>query len=509
MDRVIEVKINGNHLSKDNNLAGVQGEANATYLRIEFDEGWDGYAKTLLWLDARGEKTTGRILTADLLEDVTESARIYLAPIPGEALTVWGDILFAVDGYINGKRQKSAYGRLRVKPGDEFAVLEDVTPSQAEQLQAQIDNLLGDMQEQAVIAHNAAATATQKAAEAAESEENAQQAATEAQAAQEATADMLNRAVAIAQNTEKLAQQAEKNALAAVASAQGAEESALAAKGSETKAAASAAAAYNSEQTAVSRAQEADAAAERAENARDGVEQSERYSAQSAAAALKAEEGAKAAQKAAEAARDAAGEIAGGDFATHTEVQEYAATAESNANAYTDRKFETIPTPDVSVQIGAHDSDTGSHEDIRSAVGLAAAAAAEAAAAAATAQRTADGAASGSQAAQAVANSAHDVADAAREAENGAVKKSGDTMTGALGVTSLDFVNDRMYGSISPEGSMAKMQIIVGDKVAGGDCMLEIMPGGLRFTDTDYIERTVIHTGNLAQYMGVAQASLE
>ncbi|MBO7739442.1 MAG: hypothetical protein J6S18_03640 [Oscillospiraceae bacterium] len=167
MDRVIEVKINGNHLSKDNNLAGVQGEANATYLRIEFDEGWDGYAKTLLWLDARGEKTTGRILTADLLEDLAESTRTYLAPIPGEALAEWGDILFAVDGYINGKRQKSAYGKLRVKPGDEFAVLEDVTPSQAEQLQVQIDSILGDMQEQARRAEVAAeeAVAAQSAAE--------------------------------------------------------------------------------------------------------------------------------------------------------------------------------------------------------------------------------------------------------------------------------------------------------------------------------------------------------
>ena len=177
MDRLIEVKINGNHLSKDNNLAGVQGEANATYLRIEFDEGWDGYAKTLLWLDARGEKTTGRILTADLLEDITESTRIYLAPIPGEALTEWGEILFAVDGYINGKRQKSAYGRLRVKPGDEFAVLEDVTPSQAEQLQVQIDSILGDMQTETGRAEAAAEEAMAARAAAEQSAGNAEQAA--------------------------------------------------------------------------------------------------------------------------------------------------------------------------------------------------------------------------------------------------------------------------------------------------------------------------------------------
>lgn len=409
--------------------------------------------------------------------------------------------------------------KLKVRPApdsDRAGEPVDPTPTQAEQLQKQIDNLLGDMQEQAVIAHDAATEAGEHAQAAAFSEGNALQAAADAQAAKTAAESSVSRAAAIAQAAESFVGQAENKALAAAASAQEAEDSAAAAKKSEIAADAYATGAHGSAETATDRAQDAQAAAERAERARDGVEQSERYSAQMAAAAeasaaeaQTAEEAAKAAQAAAEAARDAADEIAGGDFASHTEVREYAATAETNAKAYTDQRIDTLPTPDVSVQIGAHDRDTGSHEDIRSAAALAAAAAAEAAAAAATAQRKADGAASGSQAAQAVANSAHDVADEAREAANGAVKKSGDTMTGALGVTSLDFVNDRMYGSISPEGSMAKMQIIVGDKVAGGDCMLEIMPGGLRFTDTDYIERTVIHTGNLAQYMGVAQASLE
>lgn len=89
------------------------------------------------------------------------------------------------------------------------------------------------------------------------------------------------------------------------------------------------------------------------------------------------------------------------------------------------------------------------------------------------------------------------------------VKKSGDVMTGGLDLTAIGFIDDRISGYIGPEGSMAKLQIIVVDKATGVDCMFEIMPGGLRFTDTDYIERTVIHTGNLAQYMGVAQASLE
>lgn len=526
MDRLIEIKVNGSHLTKDNLYAGVQGESNVTALRIEFDESWDGYAKTVVFWNARGENPVKRTLTADLLEDITQSSRIYLCMVPGEPLEEAGECTIVIDGYAEGKRPRSVPAKLKVRPApdsDRAGEPVDPTPTQAEQLQAQIDNLLGDMQEQAVIAHDAATLAGEHAQAASVSEGNALQAVADAQAAKTAAESEANRAAAMAQVTEGYAGQAENKALSAAASAQEAEDGAVAAKKSEIAADAYATGAYQNAETATDRARDAQAAAERAERARDGVEQSERYSAQMAAAAAAsaeeakiAEEAASAAQRAAEEARDAADEIAGGDFASHTEVRTYAEAAETNAKAYTDQKIATLPTPDVSVQIGAHDRDTGSHEDIRSAAALAAAAAAEAAAAAATAQRKADGAASGSQAAQAVANSAHDVADAAKEtaeaahsAANAAVKKSGDTMTGGLGLTSLDFINDRMYGSISPEGASVKLQIIVGDKATGADCMFEIMPGGLRFTDTDYIERTVIHTGNLAQYMGVAQASLE
>ena len=40
MDRLIEIKVSGNHLWKDNDLAGVQGEGNITFLRITFDSGF-------------------------------------------------------------------------------------------------------------------------------------------------------------------------------------------------------------------------------------------------------------------------------------------------------------------------------------------------------------------------------------------------------------------------------------------------------------------------------------
>lgn len=74
---------------------------------------------------------------------------------------------------------------------------------------------------------------------------------------------------------------------------------------------------------------------------------------------------AQAAQVAAEKARDEAQDLAGGDFASPAYVDQKTQTAESNANKYTDQKIAAIPIPDVSEQIGAHNTNADAHGDIR------------------------------------------------------------------------------------------------------------------------------------------------
>lgn len=145
MDKIIEVKVNGSYLTRDSQWAGVQGEVNSTALRIEFDPGWDGMAKTITWWNAKGEDEVKRILTADQLEELEEACRVYLSPIPGEAMAVAGKCRFIIDGYINGKRQRSAGGDLVVKPDGSYAdsLVDSPTPTQAEQLQVQIEALVG------------------------------------------------------------------------------------------------------------------------------------------------------------------------------------------------------------------------------------------------------------------------------------------------------------------------------------------------------------------------------
>lgn len=346
MDRIIEVKVNGNYIAKDNKFAGVQHEANVTFLRIEFDEGWDGYAKKVTWWDANGENPVERTLTADLLEDITASTRIYICPIPGEAMAEAGDCTFVIDGYVDGKRQRSVSDTLIVKEApfiEEADQPADPTPTQAEQLQVQIDSMLGDMQEQAVIASNAANAAKESEENAKTSEENAATSASEAEkSAENAALSEGNAKTSAEQAAQSIATvEAARNAaeaarIGAEAAATAAEASASEAKQSESNAANSANAAASNAQSAsasqsaaASSAQSAAGSAGTASQAATNASASEKNAAASEAAA-------KAAQKAAEEARDAAGEIAGGDFASKTEAQGYARTAEENANKYTD-----------------------------------------------------------------------------------------------------------------------------------------------------------------------------
>lgn len=195
MDRIIEIKVNGSHLTKDSRIAGVQHEGNAKTLRIEFDEGWDGYAKKVTFWDATGSNPVERTLTADLLEDITESIRIYLCKIPPEPMAEAGEFTFVIDGYIEGVRQRSIADTLVVKAAPFIEQADeptDPTPSQAEQLQVQIDTLLGDIQKEAIRAEDAA----DRAEDAREGAEEAQQAAgTAADRAEQAQAAVENMTV--------------------------------------------------------------------------------------------------------------------------------------------------------------------------------------------------------------------------------------------------------------------------------------------------------------------------
>ena len=142
MDRLINVKVGGNHISKDGRLAGVRGEANVTNLRIEFDKGWEGYAQEVTFWNAYGENPT----KIELGSNLAEKDRVYLVPIPPEAMTEAGMLTFVIDGIIGDKVMRSMSDKLEVK---DSPIAKDAinsvnpTPSDLEQMQIQINTILG------------------------------------------------------------------------------------------------------------------------------------------------------------------------------------------------------------------------------------------------------------------------------------------------------------------------------------------------------------------------------
>ena len=210
--REIHVSIYDSVLRKDSRYGGVRGEGNVTDLVISFRSGWDGMAKTVTFWDAKGANPVKRTLTVDLLDNLAGEADTYRVPIPPEPLAEAGEMTFVVDGYLDGKRARTAADRLEVDDAPvaaDPADPTDPTPSQAEQLQQEIDAMMeqlsqaaqdaGDAQESAAAAaesavqakswcqevENQANSALDSAQDAEESKNTAQ---TSAQAAQDAQA---------------------------------------------------------------------------------------------------------------------------------------------------------------------------------------------------------------------------------------------------------------------------------------------------------------------------------
>lgn len=337
MDRKIVVEVNGSYLRKDNKIAGVQGEGNSTYLNLIFDEGWNGLAKKITFWNSKGVNPVEITLTTDHLTNMSTSLLDYTVSIPPEPLEFDGEMEYVIDGYKDGVRVRSLADKMVVKyapTANNAGSPADPTPTQAEQLQKQIDTMLGDMQTERIKAETAASTsqqaaetsvlakesaesaaqtATTKAGEASDSasaaktsEENAKQSETNAKASEEIvennTQTAINKALEAKQTLEE-AITAKNSAESAKTVAETARDEALTAK---TAAETAQSTAETARDESVSAKEYSVAAKEAAETARNE--------------SISAKEDAVAAKIAAETARDQAQEIAGGDYATKTEL---------------------------------------------------------------------------------------------------------------------------------------------------------------------------------------------
>lgn len=168
MDRIINVKVAGSHLTKDSKNAGTRGEANITNLRITFDGGWNYFDKKVIFLDARGLNP----VVIDLLPTLAEDDTTYLVPIPEEPLLIAGELTFVIEGRKDDKIQKSLADTLVVKDSPDTSNAGQPvapTPDELTQVRQGIDEIKADIIE----VRGAKAILEETAERAEEAEDNA------------------------------------------------------------------------------------------------------------------------------------------------------------------------------------------------------------------------------------------------------------------------------------------------------------------------------------------------
>lgn len=146
MDRVIHVIVNGSFVQKDSKNAGTQGEGNATNLHIEMSMDWKEYSKRIIWRDSKGENPVS-VLLYHSVEDSLEGKDplIFDTLIPAEPLALAGWCSFTIEGFRDSDPTSvsiTATDYLMVKDNDAYYKPSEPTPTQAQQLQVQIDGVI-------------------------------------------------------------------------------------------------------------------------------------------------------------------------------------------------------------------------------------------------------------------------------------------------------------------------------------------------------------------------------
>ena len=163
-NRIITAAVTGETIKLSEKSAGAAGSFNAVSLAFTFDSAWDGTTKKVYFFDAYGANAVYIVLTSNLLVDGK-----YIVPIPAEPLAYAGEMTitvkgidFATDGTTAERIIMSASTTMKVlnaiTPASDVVPVEP-TPTQTEQLQAEIDDILADIEAAAQAAGSATAAA--------------------------------------------------------------------------------------------------------------------------------------------------------------------------------------------------------------------------------------------------------------------------------------------------------------------------------------------------------------
>lgn len=400
MNRIISLSVEDMYIKYTGEAFGATGSHNAVTLRMTFGPAWEGTAKTAYFTDALGNTSVALVLGLDTLVDGA-----YEVDVPSEALKYAGEATVTIKGVLTSgdtttKAITTAAGHFRVLDSElpnSAGNAGTITPSDKDQLQAEIAGLENLFTTAKAAAEAAAANAKVSETNAKTSETAAASSASSAEASKTAAAE--SAATATAQ-----ASAADASAAKAAASQKAASASESAAKASET----AAKAAQTGAETAKSNAKDSATAAEGAARSASGAATAASGSASDAQASATAASGsASQAQASAAAAAQSAASVdginktaqswavggtgtregedtnnakywaqqaeatVGGDFATKNEAQGYVTAHNQSADAHSDIRTalngkEASGT--AAAAVAAHNADSVAHADIREAL---------------------------------------------------------------------------------------------------------------------------------------------
>ncbi len=149
--RIIPLEIKNEYVKGSGVMIGASGSHDDVILEMHFGEMWEGTTKSIVWKNSKGLNPVITLLTADLLK--LGETDVYLVPVPAEPKEYAGDLIMAVRGVIVSENVESsatltAFAKFRVLESMwdyNASAAQDVTPSQAEMLQAEIDAMLEDV----------------------------------------------------------------------------------------------------------------------------------------------------------------------------------------------------------------------------------------------------------------------------------------------------------------------------------------------------------------------------
>lgn len=145
---IVKLQISNEYIQGSGVSVGAVGSHDDVLLEMDFRPSavWSGTTRRAIFANALGENRTVIVLTTNLLEE--GQGEIYLVPVPQQAKDVAGECFLTVEGFVTdgtGKeivRCVTEEARFRVLPSKLYTNdSAPVTPSQAEQLQAEIDSI--------------------------------------------------------------------------------------------------------------------------------------------------------------------------------------------------------------------------------------------------------------------------------------------------------------------------------------------------------------------------------